>query len=266
MTNTNEMVNGLVMVNGQATMDSREVAEMVGKRHDHLLRDIVAYIEVLSGSPDLGSETFFMESSFENRGKIYPCYNLTKQGCEFIANKMTGRKGILFSASYISRFNKMEEKLKKQSVPSYMISDEIERAEAYIREQRQIRLLLSQKDEIIAIQAPKVEYADTVLNSKGTMNITQIAKEFGMSGQAMNKLLKGMDIQWYTGGQWVLKSEYENKNYVDVQTHVYTNSKGETDTKRMTKWTEAGKKFIHEKLKEVGILPVNQRAKLVNFG
>lgn len=68
------------------------MAKMVEKEHYNLLRDINGYIDILSGSPNLGYENFFIESSFENRGKQYPCYLLTKKGCDMVANKMTGEK------------------------------------------------------------------------------------------------------------------------------------------------------------------------------
>lgn len=74
-------------------LDSREVAEMVGKAHDKLLRDIRTYIEQLSLSK-IGESDFFVESKYKNeRGKEYPCYLITKEGCEFIAHKLTGVKG-----------------------------------------------------------------------------------------------------------------------------------------------------------------------------
>ena len=61
-------------------LDSREVAEMVGKAHDKLLRDIRTYIEQLSLSK-IGESDFFVESKYKNeRGKEYPCYLITKRG------------------------------------------------------------------------------------------------------------------------------------------------------------------------------------------
>ena len=100
----------IVNQNGKLLADSREVAEMIGKRHDHLIRDIQGYIKVISNNPDLGTSNFFIESSYKQagNGKENPCYLLTKQGCEMVANKMTGEKGILFTAEYVQAFNKME--------------------------------------------------------------------------------------------------------------------------------------------------------------
>lgn len=99
------------------TLDSREVAEMVEKNHKDLLRDIRGYIEIMQEADEISQRKiapsdFFIESTFENRGKQYPCFLVTKKGCEFIANKLTGEKGTKFTALYVTRFNIMEEREK----------------------------------------------------------------------------------------------------------------------------------------------------------
>ncbi|HDF8240442.1 TPA: Rha family transcriptional regulator, partial [Staphylococcus aureus] len=97
-------------------VDSREVAEMVGKRHDNLVRDIKGYIKVLEDSSKLSSHNFFEESTYVNsQNKVQPCYLLTKKGCDIVANKMTGSKGILFTATYVDAFHKMDEHIKQQA-------------------------------------------------------------------------------------------------------------------------------------------------------
>lgn len=102
----------LIESNGQYLMDSRDVAEYIDKRHDHLLRDIKKYIDVISTNPNLGALDFFVPSTYQdNKGQIRPHYLLTKKGCEMVANKMTGEKGVLFTAEYVTRFNEMEHHL-----------------------------------------------------------------------------------------------------------------------------------------------------------
>ena len=105
-------------------VDSRQIAKMIGKRHDNLLRDIDGYIELLTSSnlrrlnkshssklrseKQLNIDEFFKKSCYKNtRGKKYPCYLITKLGCDFIANKMTGTKGVLFTANYVKQFHNM---------------------------------------------------------------------------------------------------------------------------------------------------------------
>ena len=93
----------------QRVIDSRDVAKMVGKSHAHLMRDIRDYIDDILTDPKLDSLDFFIESSYKDaKGEVRKCYLLTKQGCEFVANKLTGRKGTIFTATYVSLFNEYE--------------------------------------------------------------------------------------------------------------------------------------------------------------
>ena len=119
----------VVSINGQLVTDSREVAEMIGKRHDHLLRDIDGYVAVLVGAPNLGSQNFFISSTFENRGKVYPCYQLTKKGCDMVANKLTGEKGVLFTAAYATRFEDMERQLAQPNNTKLLLQSALEQEE-----------------------------------------------------------------------------------------------------------------------------------------
>lgn len=98
-------------INGQQAIDSREVAEMVGKQHKHLLRDIASYIEIMekAGEPKFGPSDFFILSSYVSaQNKELPCYLITKKGCDMIANKLTGEKGVLFTAAYVTAFEEMQ--------------------------------------------------------------------------------------------------------------------------------------------------------------
>lgn len=90
-------------------LTSMEVAEMVGKEHKNLIRDIRRYAEQLNESK-IELVDFFTESTYvDNKGEPRPCYLVTKKGCEFIAHKLTGQKGTEFTARYINRFHEMEE-------------------------------------------------------------------------------------------------------------------------------------------------------------
>lgn len=96
------------------TITSMEVAEMVGKQHKELLRDIRKYTGVLT-SASLRSLDFFIPDEYnDQKNEIRPCYRVTKQGCELIGNKLIGDKGIEFSARYVNRFNEMEEHIISQ--------------------------------------------------------------------------------------------------------------------------------------------------------
>lgn len=92
-------------------LTSIEVAQMVGKEHKGLLRDIRRYCEQL-GESKIALTDFFSESTYTTaQNKTMPCYLVTKKGCEFIAHKLTGQKGTEFTARYINRFHEMEYEL-----------------------------------------------------------------------------------------------------------------------------------------------------------
>ena len=97
-------------------IDSREVAEMVGKQHNELLKDIRRYAGQL-GEGNIPQSDFFTESTYVNsQNKKMPCYQVTKKGCEFIAHKLTGVKGTEFTAKYINRFHEAEDILPDMEV------------------------------------------------------------------------------------------------------------------------------------------------------
>lgn len=109
----NELMNNqLINASATETIDSREVAEMVDMEHKNLLSKIRKYIEILDGSK-LSSHQFFVPSTYvNNQNKEQPCYLLTKKGCEMVANKLTGEKGVIFTTKYVNRFEEMEKQIK----------------------------------------------------------------------------------------------------------------------------------------------------------
>lgn len=111
---------------GKYVIDSRIVAEMVDKRHADLLRDIEIYISYLSHNADLRSDDFFIEDSYlAGTGKPYKCYFLTRKGCDMVANKMTGEKGVIFTAMYVTKFEEMENAIKESNFPAELMNDPI---------------------------------------------------------------------------------------------------------------------------------------------
>lgn len=119
-----------IRING--TLESREVAEMVGKRHCDMLRDIDNYVRYMDEYTErkIASSDFFIRSSYQDStGRTIPCYLITKKGCELVANKLTGAKGVQFTALYVQRFNEMEQV--QQAVASGT-SDKLLRAQAML--------------------------------------------------------------------------------------------------------------------------------------
>lgn len=114
--------------------------------------------------------------------------------------------------------------------------------------------------QLIGELKPKADYVDTILRNKGLVTITQISKDYGMSGRAMNKLLSEMGIQYKQSGQWLLYSKYHDKGYTHSETINITRSDGRSDVTMETKWTQKGRLYLYERLKKEGVLPLIERA------
>ena len=98
----------LTNYDGEFYADSREVAEKIERPHNELLKSIRTYIGYL-GEGKIPQSDFFVEATYRNeQNKELPCYLITKKGCDMIANKLTGKKGVLFTAAYVSAFEKMK--------------------------------------------------------------------------------------------------------------------------------------------------------------
>lgn len=253
---------GLVTTTNDLTLDSREVARMVEKEHKDLLRDLRTYNKYLAESK-IAPGDFFKESSYKDKNnQTRPCFEVTRKGCEFIANKLTGLKGTLFTATYINKFHEMEQELMQQNKPSYMLDDPIARAERWIEEQKEKRLLETQNkmlEQQVAEYEPKITYLDTILESKDTVLVSQIAKDYGISAQSLNNILHKSGIQYKMNGQWLLYSKHHSKGYTKSKTHQIIHKDGTESVKMHTHWTQKGRLFIHEILKEQGIVPLMDR-------
>ena len=124
-------------------IDSREVAEMVEKPHNELLKDIRRYCEQL-GQGKIPQSDFFTESTYRNsQNKIMPCYLVTKKGCEFIAHKLTGTKGTEFTAKYIDKFHSMEDTIKQ----GFDLSELSPELQAIFSHDKKIQLVMSHMED-----------------------------------------------------------------------------------------------------------------------
>lgn len=242
-------------------VNSREVALLIEKRHNDLLRDIRGYIEIMekSGERKIAHSDFFIKSSYKSeQNKEMPCYLLTKKGCDMVANKMTGEKGVLFTAAYVTAFEKMREKME------YALPKDYPSALRALADAEEKRLALVAENEtqkqIIADFQPIKQYVDTILASTGTMTITQIAADYDLSARALNRILREEGIQRCVNGQWILYKQYMGKGYTKSVTFNFLHSDGRPDAKPNTQWTQKGRLMIHEILTRRGILAVMDRA------
>ena len=128
---------------GKSVIDSREVAEMVEKNHKDLLRDIRGYIKIMENTNErnFAPVDFFIPSTYQdNKGEDRPCYLITKKGCDMIANKLTGEKGVLFTAAYVSAFEEMRQALTAPRSPSLPDSVTFSSAVGFMRLTRRAML------------------------------------------------------------------------------------------------------------------------------
>lgn len=177
----------IINLNGQLLVDSREVAEMTDVRHADLMRSISGYIRILENAK-LRSQDFFITSTYkvEGNNKTYDCFLLTRKGCDMVANKMTGEKGVLFTAAYVTRFEEMSAKLTEPTDLEMLLlnPDTIIKIAQNWKAEQTLRIAAEQK---ITEDRPKVLFADAVTASKTTILIGELAKIIKQNGIDMGQ-------------------------------------------------------------------------------
>jgi prophage antirepressor-like protein len=115
---------------------------------------------------------------------------------------------------------------------------------------------ISIQEQQIAEMKPKASYYDVVLNCKDAVSITTIAKDYGKSGRWFNEYLHNLGVQFRQGKIWLLYQKYSQHGYTTTKTHTYPGNDGTMHSKVHTYWTQKGRLFIYELLKDHGILPL----------
>lgn len=119
-----------------------------------------------------------------------------------------------------------------------------------IKSEREKRLLAERQVESLK---PKIAYLDTILQSKGLVTTTQVAKDYGLTAPELNKILHDLGIQYLINKQWVLYRKHADKGYTQSYSFDFKHKDGTPDVKMNTRWTQNGRKFIHEELTKLGI-------------
>lgn len=213
------MDNELINTSAIETIDSREVAEMVDMEHKNLLSKIRKYVEILDGSK-LSRPQFFVPSTYvNNQNKEQPCYLLTKKGCEMVANKLTGEKGVIFTAKYVNRFAEMEQKIKLPKTDREILFLSVK-----VQEQT------AQRVDVLEEKVTALEETTTI-NSSQQYTLERIAKTTVISalGGIDSRAYQLMSRKFFSNiwrdykkyfklGSYrdTLKTDYENaKNYLE---------------------------------------------------
>lgn len=241
------------IVTEKKTITTLEIAEMMGTEHWKILRKLdgitkktgehdKGYVEVLTDHNFVVSDYFITSTYKDASGKENKCYLVTKLGCDFLANKFTGEKGILFTAKYVKRFDEMEQEIKNPYNLPTTYKDALKQLLAQVEENEK---LIAENETM----KPKVEYHDDILKKQGLISTTIIAKDLGFSSAIkLNKLMHEAGIIFKNKrGTWCPYAEYEwliEQGYCDYESYKDENAI------LCLKWTEKGRKWIVENHKK----------------
>lgn len=181
-------------------VDSREVARMVDRPHNDLMKSIRAYADYISNAGDFSLVDFFIPHTYyDSKGEARPCYLLTKKGCDMVANKMTGEKGVLFTAAYVTAFERMREHIQKKRLPP----DKAALTEAKVKNARaraaSVWVKLAQANPVPEYQQICAHYASAELTGGEAVlplpevrehlyTAAQVGDMLGISGNAVGRL------------------------------------------------------------------------------
>lgn len=120
-----------------------------------------------------------------------------------------------------------------------------------------------EQQKVIEELQPKASYYDMILQCKELIATTVIAKDYGMSAKGFNTMLHELGVQFNQGGVWVLYSKYQGNGYLKTKTHNYADADGVQHSREHSYWTQKGRLFLYELLKQRKILPLMEAKKAV---
>ena len=201
------MKNIINFKNNKLTISSLEVAEMLGKPHHQLLKEIEGNTKsnIVGIIPTLEKENFslskfFIKDTYYSGKREYKCYQITKMGCQILGNKQQGKKGILFTAAYVERFNEMEQALKNKHVNTQIITEDLNTIISNLQQ------TLEENRAYYKINcATKHQYSDYI---KKRLGIARVNKEYE---QIKARLFTILGVQ-----KWEDISHYDKSNIVSL--------------------------------------------------
>lgn len=237
--------------NNQAVTTSIKVAKYFGKKHFNVVRDIEEIIK--KGVIKIEDTPMFAKSSYvnEQNHQSYPIYYMNKDGFTLLAMGFTGKKAMQFKMEYIQAFNQMEKVIQDNNLDSYMIADPVKRAEKWIKEQEQTKLLAQQNEEM----KPKALFADAVSSSKETILVGDLAKLAKQNGIQIGALRL---FTWLRDHGYLIRRKGSDYNMptqhsmemglFDIKETAITHSDGRTTLSKTPKVTGKGQKYFILKL------------------
>lgn len=196
--------------NDAEVVDSRDVAEMTNVRHADLIEKITGYMKHLANG-NFRSLDFFIPNTYKDaQDKPRPCYLLTKKGCDMVANKMTGEKGVLFTAAYVSAFEKMREhiqggKTKRPGMTDYQMES------IRVRKAQLLERLAKEYDgtyrQVLQAHATKELTGEYLLPlpyiGEKTYSAQEIGEKLGISANKVGMLANRNHLKTKQYGAWV---------------------------------------------------------------
>ena len=241
------------------TLDSREVAKMLDKNHKHLLRDIEGYLSHAEelGGPKNGLSEFFVESTYlSEQNKRLPCYLISKRGCEFLGNKLTGAKGTQFTAAYVNRFNEMEQ------AQMFADVDEIKRILYTPDMLISLATQIKERDEKIAALEPKAKIYDMAMESDTKLSFNVAAKILCYKDMGQNNLFAFLRRKGILMENNVPYQQYVKCGYFHVKEYPYRTARGEIVMSYTTQIYQKGLEFINNLLVEDGHTRIESKPRL----
>lgn len=246
--------------NGELNTNSLILGEEFEKEHDDVLRDLRKQISKLI---EAGEEEFsllnFAESDYINeRGRKYKKIDMTEDGFVLVAMSYNTPKAMKGKVRIIQEFNRMKQELQNRNT-KLLPSNYKEALLALVEQVEQNERLHTEKlmlEQVVAENKPKITYYDTILRTKKTINIKQIAVDYGLTAQKLNKILYQRKVQYKQSKQWLLYKDHLGKGYTQSESFVYKDPEDNEITKLITKWTQKGRLFIHGILEEMDIKPL----------
>tara|TARA_R110000824_G_scaffold220201_2_gene407265 strand:- start:1219 stop:1866 length:648 start_codon:yes stop_codon:yes gene_type:complete len=212
-------MNTNIVAHDDITMSSFDIAILTGARNS----EVVSVAKTLSNKNVIDFSMSHLDvMQLDKRNSLVLVANLSPE----------------FTAAIVDRWQELESNQAPQIPQSY--------AAALIEAGRLAQITQDQAEQL-AIAAPKVEYHDKVLASDNGLLTTEIAAEFNMSAIALNRLLQDLKVQRKVGGRWVLTAAMLGKGLTTEGTFIDENGK----SRHSLKWTEAGRKLIHELMEGV---------------
>lgn len=118
---------------------------------------------------------------------------------------------------------------------------------------------IAEQTKVIEELKPKASYYDLILQCKDLITTTAISKDYGFSAKRFNEILHELGVQFKHGDTWFLYSNYQGNGYMQSKTHNYYGSDGLQHAKQHSYWTQKGRLFLYDLLKQENILPMIEK-------